>query len=56
MEIVALLLEIAIKQYKGGKVAVGDQALVTAYRIREGSWKDDRQPDKKPLIPPLKKT
>jgi len=55
MEIVFLLLEMAVRQYKNGKVKVADQCLVTAYRIREYSWKDDNQSDEKPAIPPMKK-
>jgi len=56
MEIVFLLLEMAIKQYKNGKVAVGDQCLACAYKIREYSWNDQLDKAKKPFIPPIKKS
>lgn len=55
MEIVFLLLEMATRQYKNGKVNVGDQCLVCAYKIREYSWNDEKDKAKKPYIPPLKK-
>jgi len=55
MEIVFLLLEMAARQYKAGKVDVGDQCLVCAYRIRECSWNDKDEISKKPDIPDFKK-